>query len=140
MANPGRMIPEVLKGLTSKPATITYPAVKTVMPADFRGKIKFTPQKCKGCMLCTKDCPAKAIRIIKLADKRFQAEFDLDRCIYCAQCVDSCMAKALEITPEYELAQLDRTKLHIIFKDNRPPVAPEEKTDAKTEVKPEEKA
>jgi formate hydrogenlyase subunit 6/NADH:ubiquinone oxidoreductase subunit I len=62
-----------------------------------------------------RDCPTGAIEIRKLNEKEFVAEIDLGKCIYCAQCVDSCLKKALEVTPEYELAQLDNKKLKIIF-------------------------
>jgi formate hydrogenlyase subunit 6/NADH:ubiquinone oxidoreductase subunit I len=52
--------------------------------------------------------------------KKFEAEFDLSRCIYCAQCVDSCPRDALEATPEFELAQQDRTKLKVVFHGDSP--------------------
>jgi formate hydrogenlyase subunit 6/NADH:ubiquinone oxidoreductase subunit I len=63
-----------------------------------------------------KDCPSGAITITKTGEKEFQAEIDLSRCIYCAQCVDSCPKKALEITEAVELAQLDPSKLKIVFR------------------------
>ena len=62
-----------------------------------------------------RDCPTGAIEIRKINEKEFEAIIDLGRCIYCAQCVDSCFKKALEVTPEYELAQLDNTKLKVTF-------------------------
>jgi len=65
--------------------------------------------------MCMRDCPAGAITIKKIGEKKFEAEFDLGRCIYCSQCVDSCLKKALEATNEFELAQLDKKKLKVIF-------------------------
>ncbi|MDD3296877.1 MAG: electron transfer flavoprotein subunit alpha [Candidatus Omnitrophica bacterium] len=54
--------------------------------------IKVISEKCVGCGLCLKVCPAAAI---KLADKK--AVIDLDKCILCGACVDSCKFQAIEI-------------------------------------------
>lgn len=115
MIKPGKMIRQVLSSTGKKPATIQYPFVPAVVPARFRGKIKFSPEKCIGCKICMKDCPSNAITINKVGEKRFEAIIDLDKCIYCGQCADSCPKKALEISPEFELAQLDRSKLKIVY-------------------------
>ena len=112
MIRPGKMFREVLNHLLKKPATIKYPAETVTMPDKFRAKLKFFADKCIGCKLCMKDCPANAIFIEKVGDT-LEAEVYLDRCIYCAQCVDSCPKKALEATPNYELAQIDRKKLRV---------------------------
>jgi formate hydrogenlyase subunit 6/NADH:ubiquinone oxidoreductase subunit I len=113
--HPGKMIEFVLQSLFKKPATVCYPFEAMKMPEKFRGKLKFEAAQCIGCLLCMKDCPTKAITIKKMGDKKFEAEIDLGKCIYCAQCVDSCPKKALAITPEFELAVVDRDKLKVIF-------------------------
>lgn len=116
MIRPGKMIWEILGSLFRRPATTKYPFEKKVpMPDKFRGKLKFYPEKCIGCQMCVRDCPANAIRIVKAGEKRFECEIDLGKCIYCGQCVDSCMKKALEMTKEFELASLDRGKLKIKY-------------------------
>ncbi len=112
---PGKILRQVLFSLTKKPATINYPVEKHAMPLGFRGKLKFYPEKCVGCQMCVKDCPSGAIAIKKIGEKEFQAEINLGKCIYCAQCVDSCMKKALEATSEFELAQLDSSKLKVVY-------------------------
>jgi len=116
MNRPGKMIKQVLQSIFKKPATTRYPFVKEVMPKSFRGKLKFYPEKCIGCKLCMKDCPSNAIAIIKTPEGKFECEIDLAKCIYCAQCVDSCPKKALEATNEFELANLDRDKLKVVFR------------------------
>ncbi|MCX5647207.1 MAG: 4Fe-4S binding protein [Phycisphaerae bacterium] len=118
MIRPGKMILQVLQSLFQKPATTRYPFVKAPMPKGFRGKLRFTSERCIGCRACMRDCPAAAITIRKVGEKKFEAEIDLARCISCAQCVDSCPRDALEATPEFELAQLDPTKLKVVFHAN----------------------
>lgn len=115
MKRPGKMAREVLGHLFKKPATEHYPFVKTPKPDKFRGKINFIADKCIGCKICMKDCPANAITITKIADKQFACEVRLDRCIYCAQCVDSCPKKALEATKDFELAGLTIPSLKVTY-------------------------
>jgi formate hydrogenlyase subunit 6/NADH:ubiquinone oxidoreductase subunit I len=128
MIRPGKMILQVLQSLFKKAATTRYPFVKAQMPKGFRGKLRFTPEKCIGCKACMRDCPAGAITIRKVGEKKFEAEIDLARCISCAQCVDSCPRGALESTPEFELAQLDPTKLKVVFHANLADVTDEPAT------------
>ena len=115
MIRPGKMIKQVLQSIFKKPATTKYPFVKEATAKNFRGKIKFAPEKCIGCKMCMRDCPSNAITITKKPDGKFECEIDLGKCIYCAQCVDSCPKKALESTKEYELAVLDSKNMKIKF-------------------------
>lgn len=108
----------MLQTLFKKPVTSGYPFVKTARPAHYRGKLIFTAEKCIGCKLCMRDCPANAIEIIKVADKQFKAIVHLDKCIYCAQCCDSCNKDALKCSPEYELANFTRESLTVDIGDN----------------------
>jgi formate hydrogenlyase subunit 6/NADH:ubiquinone oxidoreductase subunit I len=110
------MLKTVLGAIFKKPATSQYPFVKTEMPENFRGRIKFFPEKCIGCKLCMRDCPSNAIVIRKIADKVFEADIYSNKCIYCAQCVETCPKDALEATREFELAQLSQDKLKVVHR------------------------
>jgi formate hydrogenlyase subunit 6/NADH:ubiquinone oxidoreductase subunit I len=116
MFRPGKMIREVLGSVFKKAATTTYPfGKKTEMPKNFRGELRFYPEKCICCKLCMRDCPTGAITIRKVSEGKIEAEIDLAKCIYCGQCVDVCPKKALESTPAFELAQVDHGKLKVVF-------------------------
>jgi formate hydrogenlyase subunit 6/NADH:ubiquinone oxidoreductase subunit I len=113
MSRPGKMFPFVFKTFFKKTATVLYPTVPKVAEKDFRGKLKFDQEKCIGCKMCMRDCPANAINIEKVEEKKFKATVCLDKCIYCAQCVDSCPKDALKSTTEFELANFNRDKLKV---------------------------
>jgi formate hydrogenlyase subunit 6/NADH:ubiquinone oxidoreductase subunit I len=116
------MMKELLCSFFKKAATTNYPAGARAMCKDFRGKLKFYPEKCIGCKMCMRDCPSGAINIVKIGDKRFECQIDCSKCIYCAQCVDTCPKDALEATKEFELASLDKATLKIVY--HAPPAAP----------------
>jgi formate hydrogenlyase subunit 6/NADH:ubiquinone oxidoreductase subunit I len=111
-------LPELLRSLFKKPATVKYPFEKDPVPRDFRGNVVCNAPKCIGCMICVNDCPAEAIDIIRISEteKKFKMILHNDRCIHCAQCVDSCPTKAYRMDGEFELAVLDRHQLKIEYK------------------------
>ena len=111
MQRPGKILPVALKQLTSKPATVMYPAGEVKQFPEVRGMIAFNAELCIGCTACVRDCPSKAITIDKIADKQFKATINKARCVFCGQCVDSCPKDALKHTPDFELAVLSRDGL-----------------------------
>jgi len=115
MIHIGSMMPQALKHLFEKPATMNYPKKQEDTFVNIRGKLTFDASKCVGCRMCVRDCPAKAIEIEKVADKQFKAVVSLDRCIFCGQCVDSCNKKALSCSNQFELGDLSCEDMKVVI-------------------------
>ena len=113
MKRASSILPEALKNVFKKPVTVSYPAGREDVLPGIRGKLVFDSSKCVGCMMCVRDCPAKAIEIEKVGDKKFKALLGLDNCVFCGQCVDSCAKCALQSTEEFELTGFDREKMKV---------------------------
>lgn len=129
---PGAMIPPVVASLFKKPATMRYPFAPTKMPDGFRGPPRFDSNKCIGCNICVRDCPSPGtITITKVGQKQFECSSDLGKCVYCGQCAESCPKDVITMSADFELAQLDRGVLTIVYhrKPSPPasaePVAPQ---------------
>ncbi|MGC8867278.1 MAG: 4Fe-4S binding protein [Elusimicrobiales bacterium] len=125
---PLKLLPEALRQIKRKPATVKYPFEKARVYPGFRGKVVFDSAKCIGCKMCMRVCPSKAIEINQVSQetktledgkqitiKKYECMMNLDRCIYCAQCVEVCPKKALAFTQDFELAQLERSKLKLKY-------------------------
>lgn len=116
----GKMLFEALSSIFKKPATSEYPKKRRPVHDSFAGMISFEQIKCIGCNMCVRNCPANAIKISKIADKVFSCELSLANCIFCSQCVFSCPKKALHTTDNFELAQIDKSKLTVYLEDLNP--------------------
>lgn len=79
----------------------TKPNKPIAVPPGFRGKIAYNREKCTGCQLCTKVCPAAAVEFLP---KEKKIRYHLFRCTFCGQCVEICPVKALLFTDEFLLA------------------------------------
>ncbi len=114
---------ELLKQLFKRPFTNLFPAKRIpksvtdfllkvkkgeakpnkpiAVPPGFRGKIAYSREKCIGCQLCVKVCPAAAVEFLP-AEKKIR--YHLFRCTFCGYCVEVCPVKALLFTDEFLLA------------------------------------
>jgi formate hydrogenlyase subunit 6/NADH:ubiquinone oxidoreductase subunit I len=136
-------LPELLRHLFKKPATVDYPFKKLEVPKDFRGTPFLHPEICIVCRACERDCPAEAIEITSVneAEKRFRMVIHNDRCIHCAQCVESCPTtpKAMDMDSLFEIADFDRHNLKkdwVYVRAVVKPKPPAPKPDASPEAAP----
>ncbi|MCZ7668941.1 MAG: 4Fe-4S binding protein [Chloroflexi bacterium] len=114
----GTMLGDVWRALWQKPVTQKYPFERIEAPKRLRGKLVWDPEKCTGCNLCSKDCPADAIEMITIDKKakRFVMRYHLDRCTYCAQCVASCRFNCINMSDEqWELAATSKTPFEVNY-------------------------
>ena len=114
----GAMLGDVFGSFFKKPVTEMYPFVKTDAPERLRGQLKFDPEKCAGCQLCVKDCPANAIEILTVdkVNKKFVMRYHADRCTFCAQCVQSCRFACIAMSnKEWELASANRQPFEVHY-------------------------
>lgn len=114
----GLMISDVIASFFKKPITRQYPFERNEAPEQFRGKLVWNLEKCTGCMLCVKDCPARAIELVVVdrAAKRFILRFREDRCTYCSQCVINCRQGCLQqLSTEWELASLTKAPFTVYY-------------------------
>ena len=54
-------------------------------------QVTIDPEKCKGCSLCSKNCPVGAIH----GELKSPFEIDQDKCIKCGVCIAKCPFKAI---------------------------------------------
>lgn len=109
-----------LKQIGNRPATISYPEQKRILPDRFRGRhvlhrYENGLERCVGCFLCAGACPADAIYIEAKENtddnpvspgERYAEVFDINmlRCIFCGYCQAACPTGAITLEKEYEIA------------------------------------
>jgi len=99
-----RMLPQVLRNLFRRPATVKYPYVRVEPPEGYRGRPAIDKGRCIQCWLCIKTCPVQAITINKETKK---PSIWLGRCVFCGECAEVCPARAITMTKDFELATYD---------------------------------
>lgn len=118
---------ELLKNFGRKPCTIIYPFEKPAPPEGLRGKHVYEAEKCIGCGLCARVCPAFAVELIGEMGPRCEGlKVYLGRCLFCQQCEEVCPTGAIKLTEEYELAALSQDGCVLVF-ERRTPEKKEEK-------------
>ncbi len=82
-------LPELVKHLFRKPATVKYPFEKLPVPEGFRGTPFLHPEKCIVCRICVMDCPAEAI------EEGEPYVINEEKCTECGNCAEVCPVEAI---------------------------------------------
>ncbi|MBU2599366.1 NADH-quinone oxidoreductase subunit I [bacterium] len=114
------------KHLFMPAVTLQYPTQRWKVAEGYRGlqRLKVDEdgrEKCVGCGLCAKYCPAEAIKIttkvmdkpdIQGYDKKVETYvIDISRCIFCGFCVEACPKEAISMSKNYEMACYNRESM-----------------------------
>ena len=102
-------------------ATIQYPEQRRRLPPRWRGRIVLSrdpdgQERCVACYLCAVACPVGCISLQATEDEhgRRYPEFfriNFSRCIFCGYCEEACPTYAIQLTPDYEMAECERSSM-----------------------------
>lgn len=116
------MLPQVWRALWRGPQTVRYPFGPPELPEGFRGQVVVDPEKCRGCSLCVRDCPAEALDLQRRGKGQYRLIYHPDRCAYCGQCELSCNFDALHLSNVFVPGSTDQEtfKVVLVDRDDKP--------------------
>jgi len=103
----------------SRNETVRYPDAELTLPQGYRGAIQLDENKCTGCGLCIRDCPAKALEMEKESRSVYKIIYHPARCAYCGQCEHTCHRQAITHTNQLTGSTTDPDSLIVILKDQQ---------------------
>lgn len=112
------LIIAVLKAWIRPSETIDYPYCELKLPHGYRGALVIDPEKCTGCGLCVRDCPANGLELVKKSRDEFKLVHHPARCAYCGQCEDSCVRGAITHTNQL-VSPIDDPKGYVVVLHER---------------------
>jgi len=113
------LFPQLLKTLFEKVITVAFPFVPLELPANYRGRVRIEPERCRGCGACVRDCPAFGMELEREGRDEFRLIHHPDRCICCGQCEESCRFHAIYLTNEYVEPSVGRRPSREVLVDHR---------------------
>jgi formate hydrogenlyase subunit 6/NADH:ubiquinone oxidoreductase subunit I len=112
------MLTAIIDALRTPPETVDYPLGELDLPEGFRGAIIIDPDKCIGCGLCVRDCPAEALELNKKSRENFTLIHYPARCAYCGQCEISCRHGAISNSNKLVGSTNSQEGLIVVLKQN----------------------
>lgn len=109
----------LLDALIGGAETVSYPETELELPNGFRGAIQLDPEKCTGCGLCARDCPASALELVKESKSNYKLIYNPARCAYCGQCELSCHRGAISHSNQLAGSTRDPHSIAVILKDQK---------------------
>ena len=106
-----QLLPELVRTFLSPRVTVQYPVGPPIIHESYRGKVSVRPDRCIGCGLCVRDCPASALELEREEWQGFRLIYHGDRCTLCGQCEASCRQGALELVNQLPGATRHRISL-----------------------------
>ena len=111
------LLPHLLRSLFTRASTVRYPLGPLELPTYFRGRVVIDAERCQGCGICVRDCPAAALQLIKEDRYTFKLIHYSDRCANCGQCEASCRFGAIRLDNAYVSPTHARSELIEILVD-----------------------
>jgi formate hydrogenlyase subunit 6/NADH:ubiquinone oxidoreductase subunit I len=109
----------VMDAMFSPRETVKYPFGVLELPEGYRGAIVFEPEKCIGCGLCVRDCPADALKLNKKSREEFTLLHYPARCAYCGQCQDSCRHGAIYHSNKLVGSNVNKEERVVVLKEKK---------------------
>jgi formate hydrogenlyase subunit 6/NADH:ubiquinone oxidoreductase subunit I len=114
------LLSAILDAMIESPETVAYPFEPLELPQGFRGAIRIDPEKCTGCGLCVRDCPANGLKLIKTSRDEFKLIHYPDRCAYCGQCETSCRRGAISHSNQLVGSNTNSQERMVVLKEQKP--------------------
>jgi len=112
-----------LKHTFEREITQQYPEQMPVLPARFRGSLRFDFKNCIVCGMCEKACPNHVLSLETVKDetskkkKLMKYTIDFQYCMYCNFCVENCPTHVLYFDHNFELAEFKREDIkHVHYR------------------------
>lgn len=110
-----------LKHTFEREITQQYPEQMPVLPARFRGSLRFDFKNCIVCGMCEKACPNHVLSLETVKDepskkkKLMKYTIDFQYCMYCNFCVENCPTHCLSFDHDFELAEYKREDIKRVY-------------------------